>query len=426
MAGSKLASVVRLAATTAMLGVLAVYAAESLFIGSELIQQLRLPGDFDRRTRLEVLDDLRARGVDAVSNPPTHVFLLEHRGGKRVSPFTIDGREFLPLSGMARRTSVVCNESGRYLILQTDQYGFNNPPDVWRMSNISIAAVGDSFTHGDCVDPAGSYMARIRRAYPATINLGRTSNGPLFELAALKEYLPAVKPEHVLWFFFENDIEDVQFERESAVLMRYVRDDQFSQNLPARQDDIDREVAAFAGDRERQQRKRMADANRLTERALPFLTAVRTRTFLRDSRLDLFGEPDAAILSDADWQLFDDVIAKAHDVVRSWGGTLHFVYLPTIRRFGVPERARMDFRTRLPKEYVDNLHARVLQIARKHALPITDLTAAFEARPNARHELFSPIFHYSSEGNRLVAEAVLPGLSQEMTASDLRRRHGDH
>ena len=422
-AGSKVARALRLAAAAAALGGVAVYAAESLVICADLVWQMRLPRDFDRRSRLDVLDDLRAQGVDAVTNPPTHVFLLDTRGATRTSRFAIDGRELLPLGGISRRTSVVCNETGQYLILRTDQYGFNNPPDVWRMSHISIAAVGDSFTHGDCVTPAESYMGRIRTAYPATINLGRTSNGPLFELAALKEYLPALKPERVLWFFFENDIEDVQDERDSTVLMRYLRDDRFSQNLPARQDDIDRAVSAFIGDREREQRKRVADANRFFERARLFLTAARTTRLLRDTRLQLFGEPDARVLSDTDWQVFDDIIAKANDIVRSWGGRLHFVYLPTLRRFGVPERERLDFRTRLPRDYVDNLHARVLQIARKHALPITDLTPAFDERPNARHELYSPIFHYTPEGNRLVANAVLADLSQEMT---VRARHGEH
>lgn len=160
-----------------MLGGVAVYAAESLVICADLIWQMRLPRDFDRRRRLEVLDDLRAQGIDAVTNPPTHVFLLQTRGASRISPFAIDGRELLPLGGISRRTSVVCNENGQYLILRTDQYGFNNPADAWRMSNISIAAVGDSFTHGDCVNPADSYMGRIRAAFPATINLGRTSNG---------------------------------------------------------------------------------------------------------------------------------------------------------------------------------------------------------------------------------------------------------
>src|SRR5262249_42400175 len=146
---------------------IAIYMVEGLFIFSDFMEQMKLPRDFDRRTRLDVLSDLRKTGVDAVTNPPTHTFLLERKGGKLVSAFQSGGREFLPLSGMAHRTSVVCNEDGRYLIMQTDQYGFNNPPEVWNLPRISIAAVGDSFTHGDCVDSSESYMARIRKYYPA-------------------------------------------------------------------------------------------------------------------------------------------------------------------------------------------------------------------------------------------------------------------
>jgi hypothetical protein len=40
---------------------------------------------------------------------------------------------------------------------------------------------------------------------------------------------------------------------------------------------------------------------------------------------------------------------------------MHFVYLPTLRRFGSPIGIRLDFRTMIPRDCANALHARVLQ-----------------------------------------------------------------
>lgn len=406
------AAAARRALALVVFAVIAVYAAEGLALGYEFVRQLRLPRDSDRRTRLEVLSDLRAQGLDAMTSPSSHSFLTD-RGGSRVSEFTLDGREFLPLSGIARKPSVVCNESGTYLIIEPDRFGFHNPDAVWQTTPMDIAAVGDSFAFGMCVAPAESFVARIRQAHPATINLGMISNGPLFELATLKEYLPALAPRLVIWFFFENDIEDIEYERRDAVLMNYVRDDTFTQDLRTKQADIDRLVTGFLARRERNARQRVADEGRIATKTHQVLTLSRIHTLFGETRLSLFGEPDAMVLTDEAWTLFDQTLAKADAAVRAWGGRIHFVYLPTLRRFGTPIGVRLDFRAMLPKAYVDQLHARVLEIARTHRFPITDLTDTFERHPNARRDLFTPVFHYSPEGNRLVADAVLAALSAD-------------
>ena len=39
----------------------------------------------------------------------------------------VDGAEVLPLSGISNRVTVLCNESGKYAIYDSDQRGFHNP-----------------------------------------------------------------------------------------------------------------------------------------------------------------------------------------------------------------------------------------------------------------------------------------------------------
>jgi hypothetical protein len=87
------------------------------------------------------------------------------------------------------------NENGPCTIYDNDEHGFHNPRGIWKRDHINIAAFGDSFTHGACVPSGRNFVALIRQHFPATLNLGIGRNGPLLELASLKEYLPHLKPQ---------------------------------------------------------------------------------------------------------------------------------------------------------------------------------------------------------------------------------------
>jgi GDSL-like Lipase/Acylhydrolase family len=391
---------VNLALTLVSLGT-ALYVAESLVLFVDPAGR-RLPSDFDRRTRLEVIKDLREQGVDAVPAHLPRLSLLKDKGGQRRSRFEVDGLEFMPVSGMSRKTSVNCNEDGRFMIFMSDEHGFNNPSGVWSLPKISIVTIGDSFTQGDCVRGDENYVARIRRLYPATLNLGSSANGPLLELATLKEYVPALKPEVVIWCFFENDITDLQREKASDLMMRYVRGT-FTQNLAARQADIDRVIAKYIDQREREL---VAETPTTRDKIRGFLMVRGLRASVQ--RWSTSDEPERIEISEADYALFEEILVNAKEIVRSWSGRLHFVYLPHSRRFQSNAR---DF------AHVHQMRERALQIARNQSLSITDLTPVFEDQKNPR-ALFSVTgYHYSAEGYRLVAEAVLADIGPMLPAA---------
>ena len=129
-----------------------------------------------------------------------------------------------------------------YVTYESDEHGFHNPKGMWKSGRIGVAVLGDSFAQGYCVPSDKSFVALIRNAYPATLNLGMAGNGPLLMLATLKEYLPLYRPKIVLWFYFEgNDLNDLQTEKKSDILMRYLKDD-FNQGVLAAQNDIDQSL----------------------------------------------------------------------------------------------------------------------------------------------------------------------------------------
>ena len=201
--------------------------------------------DFDTRSKLEIIADLGRRGTMAVPSIVPAGLLNQPAGSTVNSQITINGTEVLPLSGISRSVTVSCNESGKYLIYESDRYGFHNPREIWKTGYFDIAAVGDSYTQGYCVPSDKNFVNLIRQHHAATLNLGMAGNGPLIELATIKEYARFVKPRIVLWFFWEgNDLLDLKTERHSSLLMKYLNPD-FHQDLFYRQTDIDAALLAY-------------------------------------------------------------------------------------------------------------------------------------------------------------------------------------
>lgn len=214
---------------------------------------------FDTRDRLQVIDDLKRQGITAYPSvyPKLLVktsILASGRVGR--SMITINGVETVPLGGIARVFTVLCNESGKYATYTSDEYGFHNPSGIWDAPRIDIVALGDSNTHGACVSSETSFVGWIRNRYPATLNLGMSGNGPLTMLATLKEYAPSRRPKSVFWFYFEgNDLNDLNWERFNPVLIQYLNE-LFDQGLLSRQPEIDTALINYVNESANKERER--------------------------------------------------------------------------------------------------------------------------------------------------------------------------
>ncbi len=376
----------------------------------EIVAAARASGvDYDRRSKSEVVRDLRARGTDAQPAMAASVLLDIADDGTSMSRIRIAGDEVVPLAGMSNRATVLCNESGEYVVYESDRHGFNNPAEAWTTLPVEIVAVGDSFTHGHCVPADKNYVAEIRRAIPATLNLGMQGNGPLVMLATLREYAAPLQPPVVLWFHFGNDLWDLRREESSAVLRRYRTEDGFRQQLAARQEELDAALSVHI----EQLMGRSSLSIWTTEivdalggivgspgailRALK-LGELRTTAGLVQGRAAEAGAPQASPGQASPPQIFArfaETLSAAHREVESWGGQLYFVYLPGADMYmeGVPP---------------DPDRPPVLEIVQRQGLPVIDLHEVFAAHPDPLGLFpFRLPKHYSEEGHRLVAEAVL-------------------
>src|SRR5208282_1555056 len=211
---------------------------------------------------------------------------------------------------------------GQYSIFRSDEHGFNNPPGVWNAKPSQIVALGDSFTTGACVGPDEGFVSLIQKKYPATLNLGSGGNGPLVELAAMDEYAVALKPKIVLWCFFEgNDLDDLRHESAKPILMRYLQQDGFSQNLVGRQMEIDE---AMKGPLEQAINGRRS-VLLVPSIGLRFYGAISLRRFVSlHETHNLLAQvihrkdKNAWKAEEAEMGLFRDVMAKAQKQISGW------------------------------------------------------------------------------------------------------------
>lgn len=332
---------------------------------------------FDTRTKLEVIDQFERDGIEAY--PDIVLSDLIDKGY-----LEIDGKEVLPLSGVSDRLIVACNETGEYLIYQSDEYGFHNPKGLHSAKDLTIVAVGDSFTRGSCVKSEQNAVAIVRNTYPNTLNLGRGGNGPLTMLATLREYTEPLKPKIILWIYFEgNDLYDLGREKKSDLLLRYL-DKDYSQNLRAIQPEIDTELIKFINDE-----KVKAETYEHLHPVLKFLLF----DHLRD-RIDRY----LVVVkrnSFVDFDLIREVLASAKDLTSSWGGELYFVYLPGLSQSINPDTENPS---RDP----------VMRLVEDLDIPIIDLTDTFANHPDPLSlRPFRGYGHFNEKGYRLFGEIIL-------------------
>jgi hypothetical protein len=359
---------------------------------------------FDFRSKIELIRDLRLEGIDAV--PSIVPLLLLRKGGddQLKSKLNIRGGEVFPLGGISNRVTVFCNETGRYLIYDSDEHGFHNPRGIWQSNQMPIVAVGDSFAVGGCVPSGKGFVSLIRNHYPGTLNLGMPGAGPLTMLAALKEYLPAVRPKIVFWFYSGGgSIENLQTEEHSPLLMRYL-EDHFKQNLVDRQPEIDQALLKYS---ERQMSKELGrqekEALNVHVISTQLVNIAKLSTLREKMGLVLGASPQDSVATKTKMALFRTILLDAKKTAADSGATLYFVYLPPWERYANPELA-----SQTDHRYRDW----VLTLVKSLDIPTIDIDPAFQAQKDPL-SLFSfrRFGHYNEEGHRVVAEKVLGAIS---------------
>ncbi len=348
---------------------------------------------YDLRTQLQVVNDLRGQGTEAVARVHPSAFLPSDGLG--------DGENrVFPLGGIARAVTVTCNELGEWAIVDTDEHGFRNPLGEWERDRFDVVLIGDSYAFSACV-PQGEGLASSLRAGGRTVlNLGFGGNGPLLALAALSEYGAAYRPGAVVWLWYEgNDFLDLEAESRSGMLLRYL-DAGHRQGLSDERQRLDSLMLDY-----HERRRAEAEASARTRwRCVPILCGV--RNLLVRSRTSMAaGEADEAELAegtetaparDHPVDMLEQILGQARDRVRGWGGELYFVYLPSWARYAVP----MDR---------DLLNGRplVLGAVAEAGVPLIDFAEILGRHPDPLALFpYRERGHFTSEGYAYLADQI--------------------
>jgi hypothetical protein len=353
----------------------------------------------DARDRSELLEELRGRGVDAVPA----LMLASILRADSPAETSDDHGKLIPIGGISNALTVLCNETGQFVTYTSDEHGLRNPPGVWTAPRADLAAVGQSLIQGHCVADGKGFVDLLRAHYPVTLNLGISGESALLQLAAIREYLPPLRPKVVLWFFTEGqDLNDLYEESTHPLVKRYL-EPTFTQNLLSRQAEIDHALRRFQPEPRPPQLPPSSTPSAFFQRSLGMLKLWHVR-----EKLDLaYGINGVDRRAWSVLTLLEDTLTRADDLASSWGGRLYFVYLPSWTRYRNgsigPERERTA----------------VLNVVNRLKIPVIDLEPVFREQEDPLSLFpFRRFGHYNEVGNQVVAATVLRCISQDHRSSD--------
>ncbi len=323
---------------------------------------------FDKRMRLEIFEDLRKMNnkIQVTVSPNNYV-------NKKKALF--------PLSGISNSKTIFCNDNGYYTIYQSDRYGFNNPDDSWDSNEIEYFLIGDSFTHGACVDEPNDIGSVLRNlSKKSVLNLGYSGNGPLIEFATLREYLSS-NVKKVLWIYYEgNDLSGLHIEMTNKILMNYFNDKSFTQNLKLKQKEIDYLGVNFINEEKNKKKQSKREKIIFSSELINFIKIANLRVLIH---------PPPQLTKS-----LKKILKLAKELVNENNSKLYFIYLPEYARY---------------KNNYDNTNYYLIKkIVNQLDIPFIDIPIeVFEKEKNPLILFpFEMYGHYTVEGYKKVSEII--------------------
>ena len=338
--------------------------------------------NYDKRTKYEFYNDSKNNIENLVISSHPKIFM--------------ENKNIFGLSGISNKKTILCNESGEYVIFESDRYGFNNLDKKWASTEFENILVGDSFVQGSCVnrphDLASQFDLLNKKV---NINLGYNGNGPLIELASLREYLPK-NTKNILWFFFEgNDLNNLSHELNNPLLNKYLNNENFSQDLKNNQKIInnyieDNFINFFQYHSELEKKKIRND--KFSFKEFIFLEKCRKlyNMYVKNNK----------IIDHIYFENFEKIIKEAKNLANINNSNFYFIYLPEYSRYS----------SFFYNNYQKN---KILGIMKKLNIDYIDIDKVSFSNKNGKS--FFPYElpgHYTENGNKLIAETIQNILKQ--------------
>jgi len=349
-----------------------------------------LDPNYDTRTKEEVIDSFKINNIETYPSIPIAQFISSN------GIQTNSGMIF-PLGGISNTKTVHCNESGIWSIYESDEHGFNNTKGLYN-NNIDIILLGDSFAQGSCVNPDETIAAGLRKSDLNAISLGMSGNGPLIELAGLKEYGIPLKPKVVLWLYYTNDMTNLYAEIKSDLLKKYLYEKNFTQNLFKQQKIIRPNLINYINNHSKNLEKNKVEKNKniLSKKTKKFFIKFIKISKLSNLRKILNFKSKSKIPSE-----FVSIIEESKRTISLWDGKLYFIYLPDYYTYSINKKY----------EYLEEL----LKIMNELQIPIINIHSEAFIKQEDPMSLFPSrkFAHYNKKGYHLIKETIINRLKKD-------------
>ncbi len=349
-----------------------------IFNTQSIDNEIYIPKDAQGRTKKELYNELKKKNSEIKLYVPP-IKLIN------------DSDMTFPLTSISNVETISCNENGFFPIYLSDRYGFNNPDIEWDKDDLEFLIVGDSFAHGDCVNEQDSLSGQLRsivNSNNSTISLGHSGNGPLLEFASLKEYYPKDKKvRNVIWLYYEgNDLINLINEKKSKILLNYLNDQNFSQDLKSQQKQIDKMIYDYflRVYKNSNENKNKPKNNSIKNYFLTFLK-------LQELRVNIIDRFFEGIDSD-----FSKILFLSNTFLKNNNSKLFFVYIPEYYRF--KNMAMIQNSSRKYKK--------ILKIVNNLKIPIIDLKELIENKDNPSSYYSKNGVHFNEKGYSFAASEI--------------------
>lgn len=291
--------------------------------------------------------------------------------------------------------------------LKYDKNGFRNDEDL---TSAEIAVIGDSYVESQMLPSSMLTTTRLAKLTQRTVaNLGQSGYGPQQELAVLKRYALPLQPRSVVWVFYEgNDLRDAERYTDRISLLKSnwnavdaVWDRSFTRNSLSWLMGVIRGCSPVHAAKDLITRAVVVGPEQKTH--LVYLKGRSSSVGLTKQELDALETSVASI-------------KEAYQLVRDTGGRILVVFAPTAFRV---YHDIADFKAAgedVPQwdlnDLPDRLRRMIFEISPD--IEYLDLTPALKSAAKLNTLVFLPDdTHWSSEGHRVVAEALAEVLTVE-------------
>ena len=331
-------------------------------------------------------------------------FIAENSNEFIEKNFKINGKAYIPLSDVSKSEVIYCSEDEGWTIYKSDSKGFHNPKNIWASYETGgLVLLGDSWIHGACVPSQNNLSSVIRSKFQNVISLGRGGNGPLLNLAILYEFGLSRKPDKVIWFHSDNDLVDLNIEKNNKVLKNYLNSNQ-KLNLINNTKKIDEDLKTFLNKRIEFKKN---NTNLIKEIYYIFslhklINKILSHKIERSFVNRLVSQNDYDSLSHLDFKLFEKIILKARNISKKNNIEFYFVINPFISDKGYLDPFLSS------KENVKKYHENLISILKRNNIQFLDLNTKIEKIKKISEFISKPGYygHPNSKGYKLWGDHI--------------------